>query len=157
MTLPWNVLLAITVMILLSVFGRSIQGIVLSLVGPQKISAVVFCVLVLILGGLYLYRDSLTIAPWKIVVASLFLCTGIFAVHQQHLLPVEAVHFLLFSWIGWVCVNTFGPVYGFIMLLSAAVGDEVLQHFLQDRVGDFHDVAVNLISGSIGALLRGKP
>lgn len=157
MTSSWNLLLALAAMILLSLFGRNIQSTVLSLVGPQQLSAVVFSILALILSGLYYKRKTLNISLWKIVVAVLFLFSAIFAVYQKYLLPVEAVHFLLFTWIGWACVATFGLSYGVMVLVSVAVGDEVLQHFLQDRVGDFHDVAVNLVSAGIGALLRGKP
>ena len=146
--------LTIGAIILLSVFGREVQLLLITKIDSSFIAGGVFVLLFGILFILWKKRERYQILKRTLLGATVFLFCGIAAVQLRYLLPAEAVHFLTFSCLGWFSATVFGPFYGILAVISIAVGDEVLQYFLPSRVGDMHDVAINLLSGFIGIILK---
>lgn len=146
--------LTIGIIILLSVFGREIQLQLITRIDSIFIAGGVFVLLFGLLFILWKKRERYQIRKRTLLGAIVFLFCGIAAVQLRYLLPVEAVHFLVFSCLGWFSVTVFGPLCGVFAVISIAVGDEVLQYFLPSRVGDVHDVVINLLSGFIGIILK---
>lgn len=62
----------------------------------------------------------------------------------------ERLHFLTFGIFGALSILLFSPRLAFIVCLLGSAGDEVLQFYLPDRVGDWRDVAMNSLA-SLGA------
>jgi len=139
---------------MLSVFGRKIQVFLVALVHPFWIAAAVFLLLFAVFSYMCVNRSKSGVSYGVLIVFALLLVSGMIAVVLKYLLPVEAVHFLLFSLFGWLSCAVFGPLYGAVSVVSLSLGDEILQHFLPDRVGDLHDVIINLASGFTGLLIR---
>jgi hypothetical protein len=139
---------------LLSIFGREIQLLVISRIESRFIAGTVFTVLFGILFILWRKRGRYHIQKRTFLATTLLLLGGIAAVQLRYLMPAEAVHFLVFSWLGWFSITVFGPLYGIMAVISVAVGDEILQYYLPSRIGDIHDVVINLVSGCIGILLK---
>ena len=67
--------------------------------------------------------------------------------------PEERLHFLLFGTLGWLAPQIMTLPWAIISVLALAMGDELLQHFLPSRVGDWRDVGVNALAASGGLLL----
>ena len=67
--------------------------------------------------------------------------------------PEERLHFLLFGALGWLAPQIMTLPWSIISVLALAMGDELLQHFLPSRVGDWRDVGFNVLSASGGLLL----
>lgn len=149
-------LLTVLSIVLLSVFGRKLQSAIVSRIDIIWVAAAVFIILFLTLLLLLKNRANNGIKKRVLLISSLLLVGGGAALYFEYLVPVEAVHFLVFSYLGWLSAAVFGPIAGIGAVVSIAVGDEILQYFLPDRVGDFHDIAVNLVSGLTGILIRGK-
>ena len=147
-------LVIVVLIALLSIFGRSIQLQLITKINAVYISGSVFVVLFVILYALWKKRAMYRIQKRTFLAATLFLLSAIAAVQLRYLMPVEAVHFLVFSWLGWVSTTVFGPLYAVVAVVSVSLGDEVLQHYLPSRVGDIQDVVINLLSGFIGIILK---
>lgn len=147
-------LLTIGVIILLSVFGREVQLLLITKIDSIFIAGGVFVLLFGILFILWKKREQYHILKRTLLGTTVFLICGIAAVQLRYLLPAEAVHFLTFSCLGWFSATVFGPLYGAFAVISISVGDEVLQYFLPSRIGDIHDVVINLLSGFIGIILK---
>lgn len=141
--------------IILSVTGRDVQLYIVEYLDPLWIAGAIFTLLFFILFYI-LWKKSDDRSLWVVGGVLCLLITAVAAVWSGYMLPVEAVHFLVFSWLGWISSAVFGPLHGAAAVLFIAVGDEILQHFLPNRVGDVHDVVVNAISGFAGWILRVK-
>jgi len=139
---------------LLSIYGRDIQLLLISRIDSIFIAGTVFTILFVILFILWRKRGRYHIQKRTFLATTVLLLGGIAAVQLRYLMPAEAVHFLVFSWLGWVSITVFGPLYGVVAVISVAVGDEMLQYYLPSRIGDIHDVVINLVSGFIGILLK---
>lgn len=139
---------------LLSIFGRTVQLFLIARIDSKYIAGSVFIVLIGILVFLWQKRRVYRIQKRTFLGTTALLAGGIAAVQLGYLLPAEAVHFLVFSWLGWVSTTVFGPLYAVVAVVSVSFGDEVLQHYLPSRYGDLHDVAINLLSGFTGIILK---
>lgn len=149
-------LACVIVIFSLSIFGRTLQKAIAERVDTYWVAVIVFGLLVLIVLLLYKKREAHSI-PHRLLVFSCFLIVaGGVAVYYKYLLPVETLHFLVFFCYGWVSSAVFGPLYGVVAVMGMAIGDEILQYYLPSRVGDFHDVVINSMSGLIGLVLRNK-
>ncbi len=147
-------LLTVAAIFSISVFGRKLQQIIMERLSQKLIAFIVFAFLFLVLAVLWRNKEHYHVSAKMILIAAVMLALAVAAVSLQYLYPIEAVHFLIFSWFGWISTAVFGPLYGAAAIFSIAIGDEILQHFLPSRVGDLHDVVVNLLSGYTGLILR---
>ena len=64
----------------------------------------------------------------------------------------ERVHFISFGLFGFISMMLFSPRIAFMLCVLLSAGDELFQHFLPDRVGDWHDVGINIVA-SFGTAL----
>jgi len=147
-------LIIVVLIALLSIFGRDIQLLLITRIDSMYIAVSVFIVLFGFLFTLWKKRGKYRIQKRTFLATTALLLGGIAAVQLRYLMPAEAVHFLVFSWLGWVSTTVFGPLYAVIAVVSVALGDEVLQHYLPSRFGDIQDVAINLCSGFAGIILK---
>ena len=77
--------------------------------------------------------------------------------------PVEQVHILEYGILGYLGYRASGYREGsdsrgslyiwLAVILAAGLVDEIIQHFLPNRVFDPRDVAVNALCGSLGAII----
>lgn len=141
--------LAVAAMVVLSVFGRNIQIYLYRQLDPVFIPFLVFGLFAAFLSYIFL-KKSFSLIRRRIWVAVVFLLIGLILLLNKILMPAEIVHFLLFFCLGFICVKTFGSKSGLIVVIFLATGDEVLQHYLPQRVGDILDVIINVISGCVG-------
>jgi len=147
-------LLSILTILALSVFGRSLQQQVTGFVDPMWLAGAVFLVLLFALIIIKARRPGNAFHSRVFFVTLVLLAAGGMALHTGYLVPVEVIHFLVFSCFGWLSNSVFGLFAGMVSVIIMSVGDEVLQYFLPNRVGDMHDVVINLISGTIGVFLN---
>jgi len=155
MTLPhYYWLLCVGVILSMSLYGRKWQTRILPELDMIWVATAVF--VFLSCGLLFLYRKrNIYQISHRILIGSFFLlATGGAAVYFKLLVPVETVHFVVFTCFGWLSATVFGFFYGIVAVLSMAIGDEIFQHFLPDRYGDLHDVLINTLSGIAGLFLR---
>jgi len=147
-------LVIVVLIVLLSIFGRDIQLLLFARIDSIYIAGSVFIVLFGFLFALWRKRRKYHIQKRTFLAATVLLLGGIAAVQLRYLMPAEAVHFLVFSWLGWVATTVFGPLNAVVAVVSVAFGDELLQYYLPSRIGDIHDVIINLLSGFIGIILK---
>jgi VanZ family protein len=125
----------------------------------------------------YWIRDSIgySVFAWIIAILSLLLISALFYWvknkpvqfpfrHLTWFLPLylvlpfllerveERVHFISFGLFGFLSMIIFAPRVAISLCLFVSAGDELLQYFLPDRVGDWRDVAFNILA-SIGSAL----
>ncbi len=135
---------------LLSFFGRSLQfctyqyfsleqlGIALALVMAGLIS--VFFIALFKSGGKHYL--------WHL------LWVGALSYLLYNSLPfVEKIHIALFGLFGFFSQRLFRQRMAIAACIGISFLDELLQHFLAARVGDWRDVWLNLFSASLGMLL----
>lgn len=136
--------------LLLSIYGRALQSWVEDHLGYTAVAWIVALTL-LALIMLYLFRgqpDSPSL-PWM----NLLWVLPLFVLLPLSLERVEErIHFLVFGVYGALSLLLFGPRAALLMCLLGAAGDEVLQYFLPDRVGDWRDVVMNFVA-ALGAAL----
>ncbi len=144
-------LVCTSLILMLSIFGRNIQKWLFSYINHTWITPGILALSFFSLILLYRQRSQLSINPVPLFFAGFFLLLGALAVYMDYLRPIELTHFLLFSLLGWLSAKAFGLFWGCLAMLGVATGDEVLQYFLPDRVGDLHDIIINSLSGFLGA------
>lgn len=71
--------------------------------------------------------------------------------------PEERVHFIEYGLLGLMLVKALGGrlAPGLVVVTAVGAGDELIQLFLPDRVGDVKDVLVNAGGGALGLLVGG--
>ncbi len=65
----------------------------------------------------------------------------------------ERTHIILFGLFGFLSLRLFPLPLGLIICATMSASDELLQFYLADRVGDWRDVFLNLISTGVGGVL----
>lgn len=136
---------------LLSFFGRSLQGVVFSLLSPFQL-AILLLIVSVIIFLLFVCRRPPGRNSTQILLEILWLGGG-FVILNMVLPPVERVHVLLFSVFGFLSQRLFGTRVALIICLTVSGLDELLQYFLPDRVGDLRDVLTNALSSTLGIRL----
>lgn len=66
---------------------------------------------------------------------------------------VEKIHIALFGLFGFLTQKLFEQKMAAVFCISISFLDELFQHFLVDRVGDWRDVWLNLFSASLGMFI----
>ena len=143
------ILTGVTILVL-SVIGRSLQYWVAETIG-YGLAAWILGLSMLVGIGLLISRvlKDNERPPWVHLVwfVPLFLIVPLFLERVE-----ERMHFLTFGLFGALSMALFAPRYAFIICLLGAGGDELLQLYLPDRVGDWRDVAFNALA-SFGAAI----
>ena len=135
---------------LLSIYGRTLEHNLFA-----QISRELFALLMVILftGAVILYTITLFRArpdarAWHLLWVGA-LCLYLY----QDLPDVEKIHVVLFGSLGFLCRKLFQLPWALLGCATISMGDELLQHFLVDRVGDIRDVGINLFSACLGIFL----
>lgn len=143
------ILTGVTIL-LLSVFGRNLQYWVAETIGYGLVAWILglsmlvgICLLISTV-----FKDNER-PPWVHLVwfIPLFLIVPLLLERVE-----ERMHFLTFGLFGALSMALFAPKHAFIICILGAGGDELLQLYLPDRVGDWRDVAFNAVA-SFGAAL----
>lgn len=135
---------------LLSIYGRLLQRWVVVNLGYNLTAWLIFIAIATALGGLFrhLYKTGR-----KSALLHMFWVLPLFLGAPLSLGMVEErLHFLVFGAFGALSMALFRPRVAFMLCLAVAAGDEFLQYFLPDRVGDWRDVAMNSIASVAAAL-----
>ena len=148
LTVCWGlVLLFIPI---LSINGRALQHWVNANLRYDLVALSIFIALVLALFlKLRLISQKGLKVPFVHVIWMILLFVG-----APLFLPrvEERLHFLVFGAFGVLSMFVYQPRMAIALCLSVSIGDELLQYFLPDRVGDWRDVAMNSLASVAAAL-----
>lgn len=143
-------LLTMAAIPILSIIGRPLQRIIFAYMGAEKLAVLlsVLLFLCLLCCGYYLFKSGgkkqLFQFFWSIPLLVLILLATQSA--------VELSHVILFGLFGFLSLRLFPVLLGVIIGVLVSGSDELLQLFLADRVGDWQDVLLNLMSTGLGGL-----
>ncbi len=135
---------------LLSFYGRSLQGSIIGHFSPESLQFYlalsftgVICAygIVLLRANVNPYRYHLL---WVAALALFFYISLPF---------VEKIHIGLFGLFGFLSQRNFEQIAAALFSVAVSFLDELFQHFLAARVGDWRDVWLNLFSASLGMFL----
>jgi len=143
--------LNIFIILLLSVYGRSVQRYLNEYLSPNQLTIILGLILLIIsIKAVYwLIRRHSYRRIWHLLwFLPLFLIVPYF-------MPIieERVHFIVFGSFGFLSMFVFSPKIAITLCISISVMDEGLQWYLPDRVGDWFDVGVNILASVAGAIL----
>ena len=146
-TLLWA--LSASLIPLMSIFGRNWQTHTATLFSADQIGWIILGLLMAGVGAALGYHLR-TIGqqlwwhlPWLVVV---------FIVIPASLsIPVERLHFVTFGIYGYLSMKMFPRMVAIIACISLSVGDEWLQWWLPNRVGEWRDVGLNALACCGGA------
>jgi hypothetical protein len=147
LTLIWA--LSASLIPLMSIFGRNWQTYAALLFSAQQIGWIILSLLVAGVASTlgYHFRTIgprlLWHLPWLII-----LFVGIPASLS---IPVERLHFVTFGIYGFLSMRLFPLAIAIIACVSLSVGDEWLQWWLPNRVGEWRDVGLNALACCGGA------
>ena len=135
---------------LLSFCGRPLQLLVIKSVSPE--------ILLLLLGLIFIgiiliYGIALLRAGRNPYCYHLLWVVALALFFYMHLPFVEKIHIALFGLFGFLSLKVFEQRVAALLCVSISIFDELLQHFLAARVGDWRDVWLNLFSASLGMFL----
>lgn len=134
---------------LFSRFGRMFQGYLAETIGRTGIGWLLGSgvSVLLVFAAILLVRKS-GIRGLIHLVWMIFLVTGLMMYLKNN--PERWYHIILFGPLGFLSVQAFSIRTGTEIALSVAFLDELLQHFLPNRVGDFVDVIINAVCAGTG-------
>ena len=135
---------------LLSLYGRSLQLNIMGRFSPESLG--VYLTLsftgVVCIYGIALYRASANTHRYHLLWVS---CLALF--FYVSLPFVEKIHIALFGLFGFLSQRIFEQKAAAFFCVVVSFLDELFQHFLAARVGDWRDVWLNLFSASLGMFL----
>ncbi|MFQ5647198.1 MAG: VanZ family protein [bacterium] len=110
----------------------------------------------LVLGAVFfLAYLSKRLGFFEITVVSFFLLMGIIA-SIKYSIPEERIHFLEYGILGHLVLKAAGNKrksglwFSLLFVIIIGIGDEAMQVFLPNRVGDLKDVYMNIFGGCLG-------
>lgn len=155
--LPWVIVWLFTVwgIIALSAFGRPLQQWVFANPGEGAAAWAIGLILV-VLGGAAIHwlirsygRDR-----WRSIIAiAAPMLVGLMVIITQLPQVEERLHFATFGIFGFASARIAPFSIAIVISLAGAVGDELFQAWLPDRVGDWRDVAMNTVASAIGVVV----
>ena len=151
LTTAW--LLTLITIPILSLWGRPLQKWAFAQFGVGQIAVLLGISLSMLFLALivYLAKTGKEQRHWLLL---LLVLAVIFPLIQWKLPVVEErMHVLLFGLFGFFSVRLFPLHTGILMCIAISASDELLQFYLPDRVGDWHDVFLNLMSTGLGGAL----
>lgn len=135
---------------LLSYYGRPLQHWIISHNATQTLA---WMISLSILGLIIVTLFWLTKNHHSIPYRHLLWLLAIFIVLPLMLDRVEErFHFINFGLLGILSILVYRPVPALIICFMASGGDEILQYYLPDRVGDWRDVGFNILASFAAAI-----
>jgi hypothetical protein len=149
LSIAW--LLTSTTISLISIYGRPLQKWAFSQFGVSQVAVILGITLSLsfIAFLFHMIKTGGKKQLWHLLwLAALF-------VTIQLKIPIveERMHVILFGLFGFISLRLFPLSLAIIACIMMSAGDEALQYYLVDRVGDWNDVYLNLLSSGLGAIL----
>ena len=143
-------LLTLLAIPLLSIYGRTLEHNLF-----VQISREIFALLMAIVftGAVIIYAVTLLRSGLDSRAVHLLWVGALCLYLYQDLPDVEKIHVVLFGSLGFLSRKLFQLRWALLGCTTISIGDEVLQHFLVDRVGDMRDVGINLFSACLGIFL----
>ncbi len=132
---------------LLSFYGRPLQLNIMTQFSTERLSLG----LGLILGAVLFFLFTALLKEDKNPYVYHLVWVAPLALTLYVSLPfVEKIHIALFGVFGFLSQRIFEQKMAAILCIAISFLDELLQHFLVARVGDWRDVWLNLFSASLG-------
>lgn len=141
---------------LLSFTGRGLRRVVYASVSPGLLAMIFLFISAVVAAGILLWAKRRGGFSHSLGLSLLLV---FFLVAPMYLpLVDERIHFLVFGGFGFFSLLLFSPLIAVVTVLLVGGLDEVLQWLLPDRVGDWRDVAFNVLAGlgGIGLAWLGK-
>jgi len=143
-------LVALTTIPILSIYGRPVQVFLKKNLSNNQLALVIGLLLLIISTKaiFWLIKRHSYHRIWHLAwFVPLFLIAPYF-------MPIieERVHFIVFGSFGFLSMLVFSPKSAIVLCISISVMDEGLQWYLPDRVGDWYDVGINMLSSVAGAV-----
>ncbi|MEN8198672.1 MAG: VanZ family protein [Thermodesulfobacteriota bacterium] len=135
---------------LLSLYGRWLQ---LSILDRLPMELLGLYLTVLLIGVVLVFAFALSQSVPDEYGYHLIWVAGLTILLYRHLPFVEKIHVGLFGLFGFLSYRVFRGKTPLLVCLAVAGLDELFQHFLSFRVGDWRDVWLNIFSGSLGMFL----
>lgn len=132
---------------MLSVFGRPLQRVVDTQLTAAEQTFGLLVLMAVFLSTLVcvLYRSGKNNRLWP----ALLFCAAILLMYNA--LPLaEKIHVVIFGFFGFFSLRLLGMPVAFVICLAVSGLDELLQHFLAERIGDWLDVLLNFTSSTLG-------
>ena len=133
----------------MSVFGRAIQHFISDRLDGGEFTLFMAGALIVASGAsvAWIARRRSKRALWH----GLWLLFAVLVITQMLPNATEWFHFIMFGSFGLLACRLWRPAAGILICLSVSSGDEILQWYLPDRVGDLRDVAMNIAACLLGA------
>lgn len=135
---------------LLSFYGRSLQLSIIKHFSPESLSLWLGLILT---GVVLVYGVALLKAGTNYSLYHLLWVGALALLFYVNLPFVEKIHIALFGLFGFLTQRFFEQRVAALLCIAISFLDELLQHFLVVRVGDWRDVWLNLFSASLGMFL----
>lgn len=135
---------------LFSYYGRPLQ---LSIMGNFSSETLTLWLAILFTGVVLAYGVALVKAGVNSHLFHLLWIGALALAFYLHLPFVEKIHIALFGLFGFLSLTLFEVKSAALFSVAIAFLDELFQHFLAARVGDWRDVWLNLFSASLGMFL----
>lgn len=143
-------LLSLLCIPLLSFYGRSLQ---LSIIRQYSTESLTLYLGVTLSVVVVVFLVALVRSGLDPYCYNLIWVAGLSLLLYAHLPFVEKIHVALFGMFGFLSQKIFEQKTAALFCVAIAGLDELLQHFLVSRVGDWRDVWLNLFSAALGMLL----
>ncbi|MGB3977297.1 MAG: hypothetical protein WBM02_08005 [bacterium] len=146
-------ILVISAIVLFSCFGRGLQRNLAQTIGRTGIAWVMALgiFILVVMAAVFLIRKrgfkGLFHLGWMLVIV-----IGLMFYFRHN--PEVWYHIVLFGVLGNLSVRLFSIRTGVEISFAVAFLDELLQHYLPNRVGDCEDVIVNIICVGLGIFLH---
>ena len=143
-------LMVVVAIPLMSIFGRGMQGYMFENFSKKNIVITVGAILALMcIYAIYgLVKNHAYSRMWHL----LWFIPLFIVLPYNFPIIEERFHFIIFGLFGYLNARLFSIRIAFAVCVSASVLDEALQWYLPDRVGDWHDVGINLLASVAGAV-----
>lgn len=105
--------------------------------------------------AMYSLINSLKGRTNKVIPALVILSIGLFVI-MGYDRPEERLHFLEYGLLGYMVFSVslgelrMPSIFSFLFVSLVGIGDETIQYFLPNRVGDLRDVFMNCFGGLLG-------
>lgn len=136
-------------------YMRSVLNFVQENIGGRDNFSIVINTVLLVIAIVFLFLLSKKITLkyfFTSILPILLVLTFIFFM----VLPEERIHFIQYGILGFFVFEASNRriVFTLLFVFSAGAIDEIIQHFLPNRVGDLRDVAMNAMGGALGLWIR---
>jgi len=141
---------SVLIILCLSAFGRPLQHWVFRNIGEDAVGAVIGLIL-FGLGIVAIYQQRKQGVEARSLLLKVIVLVAILVIITIALPRTEErLHFVTFGLFGFFSKRLFPVWLALLAIFIGSAGDELFQAWLPDRVGDWRDVGINIIAGTVG-------